>query len=282
MKTFALLLSCFCALLVSCTRENIQPVLQTPAGTKTVSQPAGDCEALAAQQPMATIRGGSYVPLYGNDTMPVQVNDFLLDVYPVTNAQFLEFVRRNPQWRRSQVKKIFGDGNYLRSWKNDTTLGDGQSPRAPVTNVSWYAANAFCGCAGKRLATVAEWEYVAMADEVKPDARKDEAYTKYILEWYEKSNTFDDEVGSTYKNYWGVYDLQGLTWEWTADFNSVLMEDDSRKGTSGNNNLFCGDASIGASDLENYAAFMRYAFRASLKANYSVRNLGFRCAKDIP
>ena len=30
----------------------------------------------------------------------------------------------------------------------------------------------------------------------------------------------------------------------------------------------------------NYAAFMRYAFRGSLKANYSTRNLGFRCAKD--
>ena len=31
----------------------------------------------------------------------------------------------------------------------------------------------------------------------------------------------------------------------------------------------------------NYAAFMRYAFRGSIKANYTTKNLGFRCAKNI-
>jgi len=31
----------------------------------------------------------------------------------------------------------------------------------------------------------------------------------------------------------------------------------------------------------NYAAFMRYAIRNSLKANYTVTNKGFRCVKDV-
>ena len=46
-------------------------------------------------------------------------------------------------------------------------------------------------------------------------------------------------------------------------------------------NLFCAGGSVGATDVSNYAAYMRYAFRASLKANYAVANLGFRCATAI-
>ena len=45
--------------------------------------------------------------------------------------------------------------------------------------------------------------------------------------------------------------------------------------------LFCGGGSQGARDVQIYPAFMRYGFRSSLKANYCVHNLGFRCAKDL-
>ena len=126
-----------------------------------------------------------------------------------------------------------------------------------------------------------EWEFAAMADETTADARKKETYNEYILGWYESRNTYSKIVGSTFKNYWGVYDLHGLVWEWTSDFNSVLISGESRKDVDKDSNLFCGSAAVGASDLMNYAAFMRYAFRGSLKANYSVRNLGFRCAKSV-
>lgn len=126
-----------------------------------------------------------------------------------------------------------------------------------------------------------EWEYAAMADQVSADARDKEEYNQYLIDWYEKSKSRQRKIGSTFKNYWGVYDMHGLVWEWTADFNSVLLSQDARNGSGGNNNLFCGGAAMGASDLKDYAAFMRYAFRSSLKANYSIKNLGFRCAKSI-
>ena len=88
------------------------------------------------QSDMASIKGGTYIPLYGRDSMQITINDFLMDVYPVTNEEFLAFVIKNPKWKRSQVKKIFADENYLQQWKTDTSLGDTQSLQAPVTNIS--------------------------------------------------------------------------------------------------------------------------------------------------
>ncbi|MEO8772772.1 MAG: SUMF1/EgtB/PvdO family nonheme iron enzyme, partial [Gelidibacter sp.] len=107
------------------------------------------------------------------------------------------------------------------------------------------------------------------------------SYNEQILSWYEAPRSNENEIGQHPKNFWGVYDLHGLVWEWTSDFNSVMLSGESRKDSDGDNNLFCGSASLGATDLMNYAAFMRYAFRGSIKANYAIKNLGFRCAKDI-
>ncbi len=232
------------------------------------------------QSDMVKIKGGTYVPLYGRDSMQVTINDFFMDVYPVTNEEFLAFINKNPKWKKSQVKKLFADENYLHQWETDTTLGDTQSLKAPITNISWFAANDYCDCQGKRLPTIDEWEYVAMSNEKLPDARYLKTYNEYILSWYEKPKTFNNEIGSTFRNYWGVYDLHGLVWEWTYDFNSVLISGESRKDVDNDSNLFCGTASIGATDLMNYAAFMRYAIRGSIKANYAMKNLGFRCVKD--
>ncbi len=233
------------------------------------------------QSKMVSIKGGSYIPLYGRDSLKVTISDFEMDVYPVTNQEFLEFVKQHPTWQRSQIKKLFADNSYLINWKSDTELNDSQLLKAPITNISWFVAKDYCECQGKRLPTIDEWEYVAMANKTVADARKLESYNKFILGWYEKPKTFNNEIGSTFKNYWHVYDLHGLVWEWTLDFNSVLLSGESRKDVDKDTDLFCGSAAIGATDLMNYAAFMRYAIRGSLKAKYSMKNLGFRCVKDI-
>ncbi|GGG99062.1 hypothetical protein GCM10011416_16640 [Polaribacter pacificus] len=230
---------------------------------------------------MVPIKGGEYTPLYGREGVKVQVADFLMDVYPVTNDDFLKFVKENPTWRKSKVIRLFADERYLIDWINDTQLGPEQQLNSPITNVSWFAAKNYCEIQGKRLPTVDEWEYVAMSNETVADARSLENYNKYILSWYEKPKTFDNVVGSTFKNYWKVYDMHGLVWEWTSDFNSVLITGESRNDVDKNSELFCGSAAINATDLMNYAAFMRYAIRGSLKAKYTMKNLGFRCVKDI-
>jgi formylglycine-generating enzyme len=56
---------------------------------------------------------------------------------------------------------------------------------------------------------------------------------KRIQEWYSKLSTKNlAEVGSTDKNYWGVYDMFGLIWEWTYDFNNAMVTGDSRGDSS--------------------------------------------------
>lgn len=229
---------------------------------------------------MAHIKEGSYVPLYGPvSKQQVFVSSFDIDKYPVTNAQFLAFTNGHPNYSKSKIKGLFSEKNYLDYWESDDSFAP-YHPNAPVTNVSWFAAKNYCECQGKRLPTMDEWEYVAMADEKNADARTKEEFNKYILSWYEKPKSFLNPIGSTFKNYWGVYDMHGLIWEWTADFNSIFLSGESRKDKDTDKLLFCGSGSINASDLMDYAAFMRYAFRGSIKANYTTRNLGFRCAKD--
>jgi len=74
-----------------------------------------------------------------------------------------------------------------------------------------------------------------------------------------------------------VFDLHGKVWEWTSDFNaaSVLsIQSSEGKGSS----FFCGGAGQATADGVDYATFMRYSFRSSLKPNFSVGSLGFRCA----
>ena len=267
-------------LIVSCeNNEGQNAAVTSPISNVTLTKETDSSFSVTTE--MVLVKGGSYVPLYGKKQEEVIVNDLYMDVHPVTNAEFLDFVKKNEKWQKSKVKKLFADGNYLVKWQNDTLLNVDAKPNSPVTNVSWYAANAYCDCQGKRLATVDEWEYAAMADETIPDARKLESYNQIILDWYEKPKTYQKEVGTTFKNYYGVYDLHGLVWEWTSDFNSVLITGESRGDSAENNNLFCGSGSLNATDLMNYAAFIRYAFRGSVKANYSVQNLGFRCVKDI-
>lgn len=237
--------------------------------------------SVLAQNPeMAFIKEGKYTPLYGQDNVQVEVHAFLLDTIPVTIKEYLKFLEKNPKWRKSQIKGLFADKNYLYNWEGDLKPYKNFKENEVITNVSWFAAKEYCKCQGKRLPSLDEWEYAAMADKIGKDARKKETYNQYILDWYERPKSTERTVGSTFKNYWGVYDMHGLVWEWTSDFNSVLISSESRNGGN-NNNLFCSSAAVGATDLMNYAAFMRYTFRSSLKGNYTINNLGFRCAKDI-
>nr|WP_297308732.1 formylglycine-generating enzyme family protein [uncultured Flavobacterium sp.] len=231
---------------------------------------------------MVEIEGGEYKPFFGQDSLQyVEVKSFLIDETLVTNADYLKFLKANPQWTKSKVLRLYADENYLANWKTDFEFPEDVSPNAPVTNVSWYAAKAYAEALGKRLPTVDEWEFLGIANNELPDASELPDFTATILKSYQIGERFKIPVKSNAPNYYQVYDLYGSVWEWISDFNSVMITGESRNNNVKSESLFCAGASLTSTDLKNYAAFIRFAMRGSLEAKYCISNLGFRCAKDL-
>lgn len=241
---------------------------------------AGDTDESSA---MARLEGGEYQPLYAKAAEKRQVKAYWLGRTQVTNGDFLEFVRAHPEWRRSRVARSQADANYLKHWAGDLDLGpEAETLRdAPVTHVSWFAARAFCAAHGWRLPTQDEWEFAGRADATRADASADPAFLRRMLEWYSRPASGplpaakDAEI-----TVHGVRGLHGVVWEWVEDFNSAMIVGDSRGDGSRESRLFCGAASLLSADVNNYAAYMRYAMRSSLRGDYCVASLGFRAARS--
>lgn len=160
---------------------------------------------------MVAIEQDTFLPFYSATGDSVRVESFYMDTHPVTNAEFLEFVAENRQWRRSQAKSIFVDESYLGHWEDDLSIGTDVDPESPVIIVSWFAARAYAKWKDKRLPTLQEWEYVASASASRPIASRDKAFVRQILDWYSRSNPDrKPAVGEGDPNYHGVYDMQRI------------------------------------------------------------------------
>ncbi len=250
---------------------------------------AGGAPAVSAQRPpetvststgMALIPAGIYQPPFRREatgaTNGVPVKTFLLDVMPVTNVEFLEFVRVHPTWRRSQVSRDFAEPAYLAHWAGDLDLG-AADPRAPVVNISWHATLSYAHWRGKRLPTLAEWEWAAAAGFRGIVGRDEAEFRRALTEWYSTPTPVAlSPVGRTPLNFHGVRDLHGLVWEWVADFDGPWVRDSRGAAAL----RFCGAGGEGVRDPSDFPALMRYGLRQSLQAEFAVPNLGFRCAKS--
>ncbi len=111
----------------------------------------------------------------------VLLRPFALASRPVTNADFLEFVRddgytdprhwlaegwdsvQRSGWRAPLYADLEGDGLVAMTLGGRRAL----SPSEPVCHVSYYEADAFARWAGARLPTEAEWETLAEAAPVE-------------------------------------------------------------------------------------------------------------------
>lgn len=231
----------------------------------------------------APLAGGAFRSAldYEDQTDGTRVAPFALMRTPVTNAQFLTFVKQQPQWRRDRVATVLAEPRYLSHWTGPTELGDTARADQPVVQVSWFAASAYCESRGARLPTWTEWEYAAAANETRRDARSDPAWRARILSWYSRpSSQALPRAGLQPANAFGVQDLHGLVWEWTDDFSSLLVSGDNRNQGDADNVKFCGAGALSMNDRENYAVLMRVAMLSSLEAVDTTANLGFRCARS--
>jgi sulfatase modifying factor 1 len=235
----------------------------------------------AAEPRDARIPGGVFTTVLppAADTKTTQVAPFRLDRALVSNADFARFLVIHPQWRRDRVARLFADEGYLKHWASASEPGKAIAAQ-PITQVSWFAASAYCEARGARLPRWYEWEFAAAASETAPDARSDPAWRQRVLDWYAKSARGAlPPAGASPPNYYGVRDLHGVAWEWVEDAGGMLVSDDGREQGDGSGR-FCGAGAASFEQKENYAMLMRIAMLSSMKAAYSSASMSFRCAGD--
>lgn len=159
--------------------------------------------------------------LFGWDAFRIELDDFLMDKYEVTNGQFKEFLDsggyRNPEFWKHEFMK---DGKIL-NWEEaiaefqDSTgrtgpanweLGafpEGQE-NYPVSGISWYEAAAFAEFVGKSLPTVFHWFMAAncsMSSEILPLSNFGDIGPAPVGEYQGLSS-------------YGTYDMAGNVREW--------------------------------------------------------------------
>lgn len=139
----------------------------------------------------------------------VYVDGFRMDLYEVTNAQYETFVkaaghRRPWHWREGKIPP--GKAHH------------------PVVFVDWHDATAYCRWAGKRLPTEPEWEKAARGTDGRAfpwGHAFDPLKANTPQYWLQKGRTGDTmPVGSLEagKSPYGLYDMAGNVYEWTASW----------------------------------------------------------------
>ena len=257
------------------------------------SPPAAAAEGATRCSPTAAyvlVPGGEFqsiVPRGAGDAA-VHLESFALQRTPVTNGEFLDFVRSHPQWQRGQVAATLADGRYLEHWQRPLELGPQVDVCQPVTHVSWFAARAYCESRQARLPTWIEWEFAAAADEQVADARHNPRWRQSILAAVGRAPGSPlPAVGLKPANFYGIGDLHGVVWEWVEDFDTLFTprghsghEHADMAMSPGDTAMSCGAAALSVTDPENYPMILRLAVLSALKRNSTTADLGFRCARS--
>jgi iron(II)-dependent oxidoreductase len=136
----------------------------------------------------------------------VSVDTFLIDKYPVTNAQYYEFV--------INTGYIPGDTtNYLRHWRSGI-YRQGQD-NFPVVYVSYEDVMAYTKWAQKRLPSEAEWQLAAQGTDKRLWPWGNEFHGTNCNNAFERPTPVD--AFSKGQSPYGVMDLVGNVWQLTGD-----------------------------------------------------------------
>jgi formylglycine-generating enzyme required for sulfatase activity len=153
---------------------------------------------------LVKISAGSFMmgsDYYYDDEQPihrVNVPEFLMGKYQVTQAQYEAVMGKNP--------------SHFKGKQN------------PVEQVSWNDAQEFCKKLSQKtgrkvkLPSEAQWEYVCRAGSTGKYCfgNNEDQLGKYA--WYDdNSDSKTHPVGEKLANAWGLHDMHGNVWEWCED-----------------------------------------------------------------
>ena len=230
----------------------------------------------------------------------VYLNDYKIDAYPITNQQFMEFIKDggyenykywlSDGWEKVKANKWKAPMYWEKidgEWNVRDFLGIRKiNPNQPVCHVSFYEADAYCKWAGKRLPTEAEWEKAACWNEEKqekttfpwgnesPDSDKCNLLESYFWRCSE-IGTFPNGISKS-----GCQHMIGDVWEWTSSeftgypgFKTGFDEYNDKWFT---NQKVLRGGSFGTPKMSIRSSYRNF-FRLDERWLFS----GFRCAEDI-
>jgi formylglycine-generating enzyme required for sulfatase activity len=158
----------------------------------------------------------------------------------------------------------------------------------PVEQVSWSDAQAFVQKlsekTGKnyRLPSEAEWEYAARAGSQTNYYFGDNDNDLGRFAWFSgNSGKTTHAVGEKVPNAFGLHDMHGNVWEWTAD-----CWNDSYNGAPSDGSAWtrgsCGLRVLRGGSWNNYPQNTRSANRGRIDSSIRYNNYGFRLARMLP
>lgn len=150
--------------------------------------------------------GEDFIPYPDVSGKTVRIDTFLIDKYPVTNAQYYEFIQ-NTNYQPSDTT------GYLRNWEAGMYI-QGQE-RYPVVYVSLEDMKAYARWAGKRLPSEAEWQLAAQGTDKRLWPWGNEFHGTLCNNAFDKPTPVDAFAKGA--SPYGVMDLVGNIWQMTND-----------------------------------------------------------------
>ncbi len=241
-------------------------VVQFTSMTKPVTLEASEKpEGHFNHEAMVTVPKGEFK--YGEKKVPKKIErDFKIDVYPVTNKRYANFIadggyEKEGLWAKEGWQWLKNSNITQPEYWDDPKYNH---PDQPVVGVSWYEAEAFANWEEKQLPTEIQWERAARGTDGR-EYPWGERFDK------EKCNSAESGIGHTTpvnrypegKSEAVCFDMAGNVWEWCSDWYDESKDSRVLRG--------------GSWGYKPY--FLRTAYRFRGVPALRVDDVGFRCAQ---